>query len=93
MSAHLLKSTSTFPDSCPHHLICPCRHVAAAAGHAEVVRLLLDKSDEDAENSETGNTPLWAAVSGGHKEAAAALIEGGADVNLACEWRLVGGGL
>lgn len=47
--------------------------------------MLLEKSDEDAENSETGNTPLWAAISGGHLEAAAALLEGGADVNCACE--------
>ena len=66
-------------------LLHACSHLAAASGHAECCRLLLEKSDEDAENSETGNTPLWAAVSGGHIEAASALLEGGADVNFACE--------
>ena len=35
-----------------------CRHLAAKAGHAEACAVLLDKSDEDAENSEDGNTPL-----------------------------------
>lgn len=58
--------------------------MAAAGGHAECVTLLLEKSDEDAEDGE-GNTPLWAAAAGGHMAAASALVAGGADANLACE--------
>ncbi len=34
-----------------------CSHLAAASGCAECCSLLLEKSDEDAEN-EAGNTPL-----------------------------------
>jgi ankyrin repeat protein len=62
-----------------------CRHVAAAAGNCELIKVLLEKSDEDAENSQTGNTPLWAAVEGGHLEAARVLLEAGCDASLACE--------
>eukprot|EP00955_Chlamydomonas_euryale_P061072 357902-Chlamydomonas_euryale.AAC.16 len=58
-------------------------HLAAGGGHTECVSLLLEKSDEDAEDGD-GNTPLWAAVSGGHGAAASAVVKAGADVNLAC---------
>lgn len=46
--------------------------------------MLLEKSDEDAEN-DSGNTPAWLALANGHVEAAVVLFEGGADLNLACE--------
>ena len=60
-------------------------HLAAAAGHLDIVRLLLDKSDVDAEDS-SGNTPVWAAFASSHGEAARFLLEEGeADVNAACE--------
>jgi ankyrin repeat protein len=48
------------------------------------VQLLLDKSDEDAEN-DSGNTPAWLALGNGHLEVAKTLFEGGADLNLVCE--------
>lgn len=61
-------------------------HLAAAAGHGDAVRLLLDKSDVDAEDGD-GNTPAWLAFAAGHSELARFLLEegGDADINAACE--------
>jgi len=60
-------------------------HLAAAAGHLESVRLLLEKSDVDAEDS-NGNTPAWVAFAAGQGDLARFLLEeGGADLDAACE--------
>ena len=60
-------------------------HLAAAAGHLDTVRLLLDKSDVDAEDK-NGNTPVWAAFASSRSEVARFLLEEGeADVDASCE--------
>ena len=60
-------------------------HLAAAAGHLESVRLLLEKSDVDAEDG-NGNTPAWVAFAAGQSDLARFLLEeGGADLDAACE--------
>ena len=60
-------------------------HLAAAAGHRDAVRLLLEKSDVDAEDS-NGNTPVWAAFAARQSELARFLLEeGDADIDAACE--------
>lgn len=64
---------------------CTALHLACAGGHRDAARLLLDKSDVDAEDS-NGNTPVWAAFAAGQSDLARFLLEeGNADVNAACE--------
>jgi len=57
-------------------------HLAAYAGHGEVVSVLIDQgADPNARDSTGGGTPLhWASI-GGHVAAARALLEKGAKVN------------
>ena len=59
-------------------------HLAAISGCESCIKLLLEKSDEDAENN-GGNTPLFLAAAKGHLAASLALIEGGADIDLSCK--------
>jgi cytohesin len=54
-------------------------HRAAAAGHADVVRALLDRSAQVDARDYGGGTALHAAAAGGHVDAAAALLDRGAD--------------
>lgn len=61
-------------------------HVAAAAGHHQVVRILagLDPSVSNVNNGdEEGWTPLHSAVSSGHANVVEALLQAGADVSVA----------
>jgi ankyrin repeat protein len=54
-------------------------HRAAAAGHADLVKALLDRSAQVDARDYGGGTALHAAAKGGHVEAAAALLDRGAD--------------
>ncbi|XP_078590110.1 dynein axonemal heavy chain 12-like [Branchiostoma floridae x Branchiostoma japonicum] len=58
-------------------------HVAAAAGHADVLRLLVeaDSSPVDPRDRE-GDTPLLTAVCKGHEECVKILLDSGADPNV-----------
>ncbi|XP_035684188.1 dynein heavy chain 12, axonemal-like [Branchiostoma floridae] len=58
-------------------------HVAAAAGHADVLRVLVeaDSSPVDPRDRE-GNTPLLTAVFKGHEECVKVLLDSGADPNI-----------
>uniref|UniRef100_A0A0G4HRM2 Uncharacterized protein n=1 Tax=Chromera velia CCMP2878 TaxID=1169474 RepID=A0A0G4HRM2_9ALVE len=56
-------------------------HYAASAGHAHIVRRLLEHSGIEKEPRDWRNmSPLLAAVRRGHKETVIALLEGGADI-------------
>ncbi|KAJ7570698.1 hypothetical protein O6H91_01G132100 [Diphasiastrum complanatum] len=59
-------------------------HVAAAAGHSSVVKLIASNIDISKgganESDEEGWTPLQSAVSSGHADVVTALLQSGADV-------------
>jgi hypothetical protein len=55
-------------------------HLAAAAGHEEIVKLLLDKDADPNRCDRDGVTPLHAAAKGGHAKVVRMLLKGGADV-------------
>lgn len=57
-------------------------HYAATSGHAQLIRMLVDKSAYVDAASPNGTTPLMMASRFNHREAAAALIELGADPTL-----------
>ncbi|HJD55231.1 MAG TPA: ankyrin repeat domain-containing protein [Rickettsia endosymbiont of Pyrocoelia pectoralis] len=57
--------------------------IAAAEGHIEVVRILLENEAEPDKGDNNGVTPLWSASREGHVEVAQKLLENGADVNKA----------
>ena len=54
-------------------------HIAAHAGHLEMVRLLLDVENRDQRTPNRGATPLHAAVQEGRLEVAEFLLRNGAD--------------
>jgi ankyrin repeat protein len=56
-------------------------HRAAMAGHAEIVRRLLDHSAAPDARDYGGGAPLHWAAARGNRDAAAALLDGGADAN------------
>ena len=57
-------------------------HLAAAAGHLEAVRLLLERgADPDARDGGDHASPLHVAAGGGHLEIVRALLDAGADVH------------
>ena len=58
---------------------------AAAEGHADVVKLLIDAQSEFQEPLPSGFTPLLFACRAGHVETAKALIAAGADVKAAMQ--------
>ena len=57
-------------------------HLAAEAGHGEVVRLLLGASASPDARNYGGSTPLHLAAAGGHAAAVAALLDHGAKPSL-----------
>lgn len=74
-------SFSPLENSCLSHTTSPraALHMAAANGHADVIRFLLSKSaDPSPKTREGGNTPLHWACLNGRGEATKALLEGGA---------------
>jgi ankyrin repeat protein len=56
-------------------------HLAAGAGHIDVVRLLLEKGASKNPGDETGETPLHHASKAGHIKVVSVLLEKGANVN------------
>ncbi|VUZ44566.1 unnamed protein product [Hymenolepis diminuta] len=56
-------------------------HYAAANGHLNCVKLLLEHGSPMEEQNENGHTPLMEATSNGHIEVARCLIEHGANIN------------
>ena len=60
-------------------------HYAAASGDTEIVQLLLKKSAEVDATSPNMTTPLMMAAGGGHIYTVKALLDAGADLNLANE--------
>jgi len=57
-------------------------HSAAHAGHAEIVRLLLDAKATVDVKSKSGQTPLFFAIAGSHVDAASCLLGAGANPNI-----------
>jgi ankyrin repeat protein len=62
--------------------------LAAAKGHPEVVRLLLDRGAHINATDHTGWTPLHAAIYGGHAEVVQLLLERGAQLDQPNHWYL-----
>ena len=60
---------------------CTALWVAAAKGHFDVVRLLIEQSAEVDGRTSKNSTPLRAAASIGHLDIVRCLVENGADVN------------
>ena len=60
---------------------CTALWVAAAKGHFEVVRLLIEQSAEVDGRTSNNSTPLRAAAVDGHLDIVRCLVENGADVN------------
>ena len=60
---------------------CTALWVAAAKGHFDVVRLLIEQNAEVDCRTSTNSTPLRAAVFHGHLDIVRCLVENGADVN------------
>ena len=56
-------------------------HLAAGAGHTEVVSVLIEAGAGVDVRRQRGLTPLYLAAMGGHAEVASVLIEAGADVD------------
>lgn len=54
---------------------------ACAAGHEEIVRVLLDAGARVEDHNENGHTPLMEAASAGHVGVAKLLVERGASIN------------
>ncbi|CAL1272132.1 unnamed protein product [Larinioides sclopetarius] len=54
---------------------------ACAAGHVDIVRILLDAGARVEDHNENGHTPLMEAASAGHVEVAKLLVERGASIN------------
>nr|XP_042905187.1 ankyrin repeat and KH domain-containing protein 1 isoform X1 [Parasteatoda tepidariorum] len=54
---------------------------ACAAGHEDIVRVLLDAGARVEDHNENGHTPLMEAASAGHVEVAKLLVERGASIN------------
>lgn len=54
---------------------------ACAAGHEEVVRVLLEQGADVEHHNENGHTPLMEAASGGHVGVAKILLAHGAGIN------------
>lgn len=64
---------------------CFALHAAADRGHVNVIRCLLNHgANANQTLGETNISPIYQAVIGNRQQAVVALIEGGADVNLAC---------
>ena len=55
-------------------------HLAAAAGHDEIVKLLLDNGADHTRTDRDGATPLYAAAKSGHTDVVRMLLVRGADV-------------
>lgn len=62
--------------------------LAAAKGHTEIVRLLLDRGAHINATDHTGWTPLHAAIYGGHAEVVQCLLERGAQLDQPNHWYL-----
>jgi ankyrin repeat protein len=62
--------------------------LAAAKGHTEIVRLLLDRGAHINATDYTGWTPLHAAIYGGHVEVVQFLLERGAQLDQPNHWYL-----
>ena len=60
---------------------CTALWVAAAKGHFDVVRLLIEQNAEVDRRTSSNSTPLRAAVFDGHLDIVRCLVENGADVN------------
>ena len=60
---------------------CTALWIAAAKGHFDVVRLLIEQSAEVDSRTSVGSTPLRAAAFCGHLDIVRCLVENGADVN------------
>ena len=60
---------------------CTALRVAAAKGHFDVVRLLIEQSAEVDGRTSNNSTPLRAAAVDGHLDIVRCLVENGADVN------------
>ena len=60
---------------------CTALWVAAAKGHFDVVRLLIEKNAEVDGRTSSNSTPLRAAAFDGHLDVVRCLVENGADVN------------
>ena len=65
---------------------CMPLHVAAYAGHTEVVNFLLKKGADVQAKDEEGWTPLHHAAAGGHPQTVQLLVKSGADVNAKDRW-------
>jgi ankyrin repeat protein len=60
-------------------------HSAAAGGHAEIVRLLLEHGADPNAPQDGGATPLHSAAQNDDRESVEALLEAGADPTLATD--------
>ncbi len=76
-------NSGTFPWNLRHSLFANNKplHFAAADGHIEVVRLLLEDGAHVSATNEGGETPLHYAANHGHIEVVKVLLDNGADVS------------